>query len=165
MKNNAYLPMLPTPGCSAPSGRLPPVPPVPPTEFLPNAAGEDVVAGIRTPQPLEEMAQKWPEVYAELYAYQDKLEKYYGDMQVRSLIPRPAFRRCPQMHAMERTCAPRAEHATRWSDEDRSDEAKLGVNEHSARHPFPPLPRLLPLPCAGHRVHGRERPALHAPVP
>nr|AIT69956.1 pyruvate orthophosphate dikinase [Dictyopteris undulata] len=50
-------------------------------EFLPNAAGEDVVAGIRTPQPLEEMAKKWPEVYGELYSYQDKLEKYYGDMQ------------------------------------------------------------------------------------
>ncbi|CAN0349394.1 unnamed protein product, partial [Hapterophycus canaliculatus] len=50
-------------------------------EFLPNAAGEDVVAGIRTPQPLEEMAQKWPEVYAELYKYQEQLEKYYGDMQ------------------------------------------------------------------------------------
>lgn len=50
-------------------------------EFLPNAAGEDVVAGIRTPQPLEEMAEKWPEVYAELYKYQEQLEKYYGDMQ------------------------------------------------------------------------------------
>lgn len=53
-------------------------------EFLPNAAGEDVVAGIRTPQPLEEMAQKWPEVYGELFKYQGQLEKYYGDMQVRS---------------------------------------------------------------------------------
>lgn len=53
-----------------------------PSEFLPNAAGEDVVAGIRTPQPLEEMALKWPEVYAELYKYQEKLEDYYGDMQV-----------------------------------------------------------------------------------
>lgn len=52
-------------------------------EFLPNAAGEDVVAGIRTPQPLEEMAEKWPEVYAELYKYQEQLEKYYGDMQVK----------------------------------------------------------------------------------
>eukprot|EP00903_Cladosiphon_okamuranus_P013193 g12305.t1 len=50
-------------------------------EFLPNAAGEDVVAGIRTPQPLEEMAQKWPEVYDELFKYQGQLEKYYGDMQ------------------------------------------------------------------------------------
>ncbi|CBN74442.1 Pyruvate, phosphate dikinase [Ectocarpus siliculosus] len=50
-------------------------------EFLANAAGEDVVAGIRTPQPLEEMAQKWPEVYAELFKYQEQLEKYYGDMQ------------------------------------------------------------------------------------
>lgn len=52
------------------------------TEFLPNAAGEDVVAGIRTPQPLEEMAAKWPGVYEELYKYQEQLEKYYSDMQV-----------------------------------------------------------------------------------
>nr|AIT69957.1 pyruvate orthophosphate dikinase [Sargassum horneri] len=50
-------------------------------EFLPNAAGEDVVAGIRTPQPLEEMATKWPGVYEELYKYQEQLEKYYCDMQ------------------------------------------------------------------------------------
>nr|AIT69949.1 pyruvate orthophosphate dikinase [Sargassum henslowianum]AIT69950.1 pyruvate orthophosphate dikinase [Sargassum henslowianum]AIT69954.1 pyruvate orthophosphate dikinase [Sargassum vachellianum] len=50
-------------------------------EFLPNAAGEDVVAGIRTPQPLEEMAAKWPGVYEELYKYQEQLEKYYCDMQ------------------------------------------------------------------------------------
>jgi len=52
------------------------------TEFLANAAGEDVVAGIRTPQPLEEMAAKWPGVYEELYKYQEQLEKYYCDMQV-----------------------------------------------------------------------------------
>lgn len=49
-----------------------------------------MVAGIRTPQPLEEMAQKWPEVYGELYKYQDLLENYYGDMQVRLKIF-PAF--------------------------------------------------------------------------
>lgn len=54
------------------------------TEFLPNAAGEDVVAGIRTPQPLEVMAEKWPGVYAELFKYQEQLETYYGDMQVGS---------------------------------------------------------------------------------
>lgn len=51
-------------------------------EFLPNAAGEDVVAGVRTPQPLEEMAEKWPAIYAELFKYQRQLEQYYGDMQV-----------------------------------------------------------------------------------
>lgn len=40
------------------------------------------MAGIRTPQPLDEMAEKWPEVYEELFKYQEQLEKYYGDMQV-----------------------------------------------------------------------------------
>ncbi|CAN0365284.1 unnamed protein product, partial [Ascophyllum nodosum] len=50
-------------------------------EFLPNAPGEDVVAGIRTPQPLEEMSTKWPDVYDELYKYEEQLEKYYSDTQ------------------------------------------------------------------------------------
>ncbi|CAM9925877.1 unnamed protein product, partial [Phaeothamnion confervicola] len=50
-------------------------------EFLPNAAGEDVVAGIRTPQPLSEMAERWPDVYRELDGYQQRLETYYRDMQ------------------------------------------------------------------------------------
>lgn len=58
-------------------------------EFLPNAAGEDVVAGIRTPQPLEEMAQRWPDVYEELFKYQEQLDTYYSDMQVRGAEPQP----------------------------------------------------------------------------
>ena len=37
-------------------------------EFLVNAQGEDVVAGIRTPQPIAEMAEAFPEVYARVYA-------------------------------------------------------------------------------------------------
>ena len=41
-----------------------------------------MVAGIRTPQPLEEMSTKWPDVYDELYKYEEQLEKYYSDTQV-----------------------------------------------------------------------------------
>jgi pyruvate,orthophosphate dikinase len=50
-------------------------------EFLVNAQGEDVVAGIRTPLDIEEMAQRLPEAYQELLKTQDRLEKHYRDMQ------------------------------------------------------------------------------------
>ena len=62
-------------------------------EFLVNAQGEDVVAGIRTPQPITEAARhagkveapsleaKMPEVFAEFVATADKLEAHYRDMQ------------------------------------------------------------------------------------
>ncbi|MCD6267057.1 MAG: pyruvate, phosphate dikinase [Thermotogaceae bacterium] len=50
-------------------------------EFLPNAQGEDVVAGIRTPLPLEELKSRMPEVYNQLMEIMEKLEKHYKDMQ------------------------------------------------------------------------------------
>jgi len=50
-------------------------------EFLVNAQGEDVVAGIRTPQPLEEMNKAMPKVYKQLTSVFDTLEAHYRDMQ------------------------------------------------------------------------------------
>ncbi|MGN0657979.1 MAG: pyruvate, phosphate dikinase [Emergencia sp.] len=50
-------------------------------EFLVNAQGEDVVAGIRTPKPIGEMAETFPEVYKEFERIADVLEKHYKDMQ------------------------------------------------------------------------------------
>lgn len=50
-------------------------------EYLWNAQGEDVVAGIRTPQPLEQLKQDMPRVYDELCEIFDKLEKHYREMQ------------------------------------------------------------------------------------
>ena len=50
-------------------------------EYLVNAQGEDVVAGIRTPQPLEEMATRLPEAYAQLLDTMARLEQHYRDMQ------------------------------------------------------------------------------------
>ena len=50
-------------------------------EFLVNAQGEDVVAGIRTPQPISEMAQAFPEVYSQFEKIADTLENHYKDMQ------------------------------------------------------------------------------------
>ncbi len=50
-------------------------------EFLMNAQGEDVVAGIRTPQKIEELEREMPEVYRELLHIQALLESHYRDMQ------------------------------------------------------------------------------------
>jgi pyruvate, orthophosphate dikinase len=50
-------------------------------EFLVNAQGEDVVAGIRTPLAIEQMAAALPEAYKELLETQDRLERHYRDMQ------------------------------------------------------------------------------------
>ncbi len=50
-------------------------------DYLVNAQGEDVVAGIRTPMPLREMQKTMPKVYAQLEKVRVKLEKHYRDMQ------------------------------------------------------------------------------------
>ena len=50
-------------------------------EFLTNAQGEDVVAGVRTPMPIEEMEQKFPEAYAQFVEVCGILEDHYRDMQ------------------------------------------------------------------------------------
>lgn len=50
-------------------------------EFLMNAQGEDVVAGIRTPKCLSEMERDLPEIYKELCGFKDLLEKHYKEMQ------------------------------------------------------------------------------------
>jgi pyruvate,orthophosphate dikinase len=50
-------------------------------EYLVNAQGEDVVAGIRTPQPIQQLAQDMPEVYAQFMQVCQQLEKHYQDVQ------------------------------------------------------------------------------------
>jgi pyruvate,orthophosphate dikinase len=50
-------------------------------EFLTNAQGEDVVAGIRTPQPIEKLAELMPDVYQQLVEITSNLEKHYRDVQ------------------------------------------------------------------------------------
>ena len=50
-------------------------------EFLTNAQGEDVVAGVRTPMPISEMAEKFPKAFAQFEDVCNILEKHYRDMQ------------------------------------------------------------------------------------
>jgi len=50
-------------------------------EFLANAQGEDVVAGIRTPEHIDDLKRRMPKIYDELLAIADRLERHYKDMQ------------------------------------------------------------------------------------
>ena len=50
-------------------------------EYLMNAQGEDVVAGIRTPQTLKSLEKKNPKIYGELVSFKERLEKHFKDMQ------------------------------------------------------------------------------------
>jgi pyruvate, orthophosphate dikinase len=50
-------------------------------EYLPNAQGEDVVAGIRTPHPIADMKREMPAVYAQFEKIAQRLEKHYRDVQ------------------------------------------------------------------------------------
>jgi len=50
-------------------------------EYLPNAQGEDVVAGIRTPYQISHLKQEMPDSYQQLFDMCELLEKHYGDMQ------------------------------------------------------------------------------------
>jgi pyruvate,orthophosphate dikinase len=55
--------------------------PTPSGDFLPNAQGEDVVSGVRTPLDLSELATQMPAAHAELLEILATLERHYGDMQ------------------------------------------------------------------------------------
>jgi pyruvate,orthophosphate dikinase len=50
-------------------------------EYLVNAQGEDVVSGVRTPQPIEEMQERLPDAFAQLLETMTRLEQHYRDMQ------------------------------------------------------------------------------------
>ncbi len=50
-------------------------------EYLVNAQGEDVVAGVRTPRPLAEMQREWPQVYGQFERIARQLERHYRDIQ------------------------------------------------------------------------------------
>jgi pyruvate, orthophosphate dikinase len=50
-------------------------------EYLVNAQGEDVVSGVRTPQPIEEMQERLPDAFAQLRETMTRLEQHYRDMQ------------------------------------------------------------------------------------
>ena len=61
-------------------------------EFLINAQGEDVVAGVRTPMPIAQMEKEFPDAYADFIKVCDILENHYHDMQDMEKAIRPRQR-------------------------------------------------------------------------
>jgi pyruvate, orthophosphate dikinase len=86
-------------------------------EFLANAQGEDVVAGIRTPQPVESMAQVVPEAYEQLLATLGRLEAHYRDMQDAEFTVEDGALFMLQTRAAKRTAAAAVKAAVEMVDE------------------------------------------------
>jgi pyruvate,orthophosphate dikinase len=86
-------------------------------EFLANAQGEDVVAGIRTPQPVESMAQAMPEAYEQLLATLGRLEEHYRDMQDAEFTVEDGALFMLQTRAAKRTAAAAVKAAVEMVDE------------------------------------------------
>ncbi len=85
-------------------------------EFLFNAAGEDVVAGIRTPEPISALAERLPEVYQELMDTQQLLEKHYRDMQdIEFTVQEGRFFCCRRAAASARAARPSRSPWTWWA--------------------------------------------------
>src|SRR5438067_7739989 len=86
-------------------------------EFLANAQGEDVVAGIRTPQPLETMRDTIPEAYEQLPDTMRRLEEHYRDMQDIEFTVEDASLHMLQTRAAKRTAAAALKAAADMVDE------------------------------------------------
>jgi pyruvate, orthophosphate dikinase len=91
-------------------------------EFLVNAQGEDVVAGIRTPLSIDDMANKLPEAYKELLATQDRLETHFRDMQDIEFTVERGHLFLLQTRTGKRTAAAAVKIATDMVDEKLIDE-------------------------------------------
>ena len=99
-------------------------------EFLMNAQGEDVVAGIRTPEPIKQLADEMPGCYKELVAIYKKLEKHYKDMQDMEFTIQDKKLYILQTRNGKRTAAAAVRMAVEMVDEKLIDEktAVLRVN-------------------------------------
>jgi len=86
-------------------------------EFLANAQGEDVVAGIRTPQPLETMRDTMPDAYAQLLETMRRLEEHYRDMQDVEFTVEDDALYMLQTRAAKRTAAAALKAAVDMTDE------------------------------------------------
>jgi len=87
-------------------------------EFLANAQGEDVVAGIRTPQPLEEMRERLPDAFEQLVETMRRLEEHYRDMQDIEFTVEDDRLYLLQTRSAKRTAAAALKAAVQMVDED-----------------------------------------------
>ncbi len=86
-------------------------------EFLANAQGEDVVAGIRTPEPLEAMRPRLPQAYEQLLETMRRLEEHYRDMQDIEFTVEDGRLFLLQTRAAKRTAAAALKAAVEMVDE------------------------------------------------
>ena len=105
-------------------------------EYLINAQGEDVVAGVRTPSPISQLKEDMPEVYDQFAAIADRLEKHYKDMQDMEFTIENGKLYMLQTRNGKRTAAAALKIAVDLVDEGMIDEPRS-----SARvSPLPPEP-------------------------
>src|SRR5205807_1619083 len=132
-------------------------------EFLPNAQGEDVVAGIRTPLPIEALHQRMPAIYDELLAIAGRLERHYKDMQDIEFTIQEGKLYLLQTRAGKRSAAAAVKVAVDLVHEAVIDQhtALLRVNPRDLTRLFVPLldPRDKQRALAGGRLLARGLPA------
>src|SRR5205085_3444010 len=87
-------------------------------EFLPNAQGEDVVAGIRTPKPLEQMRGAMPKAFEQLLDTMRRLEEHYRDVQDIEFTVEDGELYLLQTRSAKRTAAAAVKAAVAMVDED-----------------------------------------------
>ncbi len=99
-------------------------------EFLINAQGEDVVAGIRTPKPVHELEQDMPQMYRELVALRDRLEAHYREVQDYEYTIENGVLFCLQTRDGKMNAAARVRTSLEMSNEDliTRDEALLRID-------------------------------------
>ena len=96
-------------------------------EFLTNAQGEDVVAGVRTPMPISQMAEKFPEAFAQFQNVCQILENHYRDMQDMEFTVENGKLYMLQTRNGKRTAAAALKIACDLVDEGMIDEKKADV--------------------------------------
>ena len=132
-------------------------------EFLANAQGEDVVAGIRTPEHIDDLKRRMPEIYDELLAIADRLERHYKDMQDIEFTIQEGKLYLLQTRAGKRSAAAAVKVAVDLVHEAVIDQhtALLRVNPRDLTRLFVPLldPRDKQRALAGGRLLARGLPA------
>ena len=97
-------------------------------DFLLNAQGEDVVAGIRTPLHLSELSKKMPKVYKQLEQVRGKLEKHYSDMQDMEFTVEAG-----KLYMLQTRTGKRSPSATFRIAVDMANEKLISINEAISR--------------------------------
>lgn len=103
-------------------------------EFLPNAQGEDVVAGIRTPRDIQELDDEMPGIYDQITRVCETLEAHYGDMQDLEFTVQEGQLYLLQTRDGKRTGPAAVRIAVDMVDEDRIDEERAVRDLVEPRH-------------------------------